>query len=424
MVVDARPHLGDGSGVRRALSLRLPVLIVGVILACTPLSALSAQGGGTTYTIAANGTAIAVDAGRVAPHAISRIEHHASPEAAISGLRFVEANWFFGTDLRPHDGAPRRLRAWLEYPEGRFHAIRWKSGTVLDITAGGHAISEPVSVRIPARARFWTRWVNAGSVVERWPMQVLPAPPAAIGRTDGNTSTDQGAAGAVPVARDDTAFFGPAAILGTVHRRGARGAVIVGDSIAFGSGDVTGSGPDGGSGYVARALDPLFAYTKITRGGQQAADLAGDFDAPKRFIALLRYSDVFFEHGINDLRLGRDPDQLVRDQRTIRSFFDPHAHHWQATLTPRTTSSDGYRSAAGQAAKRDGTMPSLAAVNAAIRAERGPTLQILDAADAAMTGRDSGVWSGPWPPVLDGTHPTSAKAAAIADAIRPAIAGK
>jgi lysophospholipase L1-like esterase len=404
------------------LRLRAPFLLVALIAAGAAVGTAPAQRQDSTYTIAANGTAIAVEAATVAPHATSRVEHHASPEAAVSALRFIEANWFFGTDLRPHDGAPRRVRAWLEYPEGRFHAIRWKSGTVLDIAAGGHAISEPVSVTIPAGARFWTRWVNAGDAVERWPMQVLPAPPATIGRTDGNASEDRGATGGVPIAQEATAFFGPAAILGTVHRRNARGGVIVGDSIAFGIGDVAGSGNAGGSGYVARALDPLFAYTKIARGGQQAADLAADFKAPMRFVALLRYSDVFFEHGINDLRLGRTPEQVLADQRAIRARFDPAARQWQMTLTPRTLSTDAYRSEHGQTAKRDGTMPSLAAVNAAIRAERAPGLHVVDAADAAMTHRDSGIWSGPWPPVLDGTHPTSAKAAALADAIRPTIA--
>lgn len=377
---------------------------------------------GSTYTIAANGTAVAVDVATITPGSISRIEHRASPQAAISDLRFVEANWYFGADLRPHEGDARRLRAWLEYPKGRFHAIRWQSGAVLDIAAGGHAVSAPVSVTIPAGARFWTRWANAGSAVAHWPMQLLPAPPAAIGRSDGNASGNRGDRAIVPVAREATAFFGPAAILGRVHRRGARGGVIVGDSVAFGTGDVSGSGSAGGSGYLARALDPLFAYTKITRGGQQAADLAAESAMPRRFLALLRYSDVVFEHGINDLRLGRTPAQVLDAQRTIRRFFDPNANHWQTTLTPRTLSSDGYRSAAGQTPKRDGTMASLRVVNAAIRAERGATLRILDTADAAMTRRDSDVWDGPWPPVVDGTHPTSAKAAALADAVRPMIA--
>jgi len=314
------------------------------------------------------------------------------------------------------------VRAWLEYPQGRLLPIRWQTGTVLTIAAGGHAVSEPVPVTIPRGARFWTRWANAGGAVIRWPMQMLPAPPAAIGRTDGNAHAGA-SQGIIPIARDATAFFGPAAILGVVRRRGARGGVIVGDSIAFGVGDVADSGAAGGSGYLARAIDPLFSYTKMVRGGQQAADVAGaDNSAPKRFIALLRYSDVLFEHGINDLRLGRDLAQVLRDQRAIRARFDPAARYWQMTLTPRTLSTDAYRSANGQVVKRDGTMQSLAAVNAAIRDERAPGLHVVDAADAAMTHRDSGIWSGPWPPVSDGTHPTSAKAAALADAVRPAIA--
>ncbi|HVJ01406.1 MAG TPA: SGNH/GDSL hydrolase family protein [Sphingomonas sp.] len=400
----------------------MPGLLAGLAAAMAVGAAVPLPQAGSTYTIAANGTAIPADAAAIDAGSISRIEHHASPQAAISDLRFIEANWYFGPDQRPHEGAARRVRAWLEYPQGRFHPIHWQSGATLDIAPGGHALSDPVAVTIPAGARFWTRWVNAGNAVPRWPMQVLPAPPAAIGRSDGNAPGGRGDRAGVPVAQDATAFFGPAAILGTVHRRGARGGVIVGDSIAFGIGDVTGSGSAGGSGYVARALDPLFAYTRIARGGQQATDLAADTALPRRFLALLRYSDVVFEHGINDLRLGRTPEQVLGAQRTIRDLFDTRARQWQATLTPRTLSVDGYRSAAGQTPKGDGTMTSLGPVNAAIRAERGPTLQILEAADAAMTHRDSGIWGGPWPPVLDGTHPTSAKAAALADAVRPSIA--
>lgn len=36
---------------------------------------------GSTYIIAANGTAIAVDAAKIMPGSISRIEHRASPQA-------------------------------------------------------------------------------------------------------------------------------------------------------------------------------------------------------------------------------------------------------------------------------------------------------------------------------------------------------
>lgn len=375
---------------------------------------------GRTTTIAANGTAIAVDTAPVAAGEVSRMEHRASPQATISELRLIDANWYYGGDMRPQNGPQRRVRAWLEYPEGTLHPVRWSTGEVLELGAGENAVSLPVAVSIPRGARFWTRWMNAGAAVSRWPVQLLPAPPAAIGRTDGNARSGERN---IPIARNDTAFFGPAAILGTVWRRDARGAVIVGDSIAFGVGDVSSTGSAGGSGYLARAIDPLFAYTKLARGGQRAADVAGsDADAPRRFIALLSYSDVFFEHGVNDLRLGSSPAQILRDQRTIRARFRNSARKWQMTLTPRTLSSDIYRSAAGQTPKTDGTMPLLATINRAIRAKHGRTLRIVDTADAAMTARNSGIWSGPWPPVLDGTHPTSAKAAALAEAVRPALA--
>ena len=91
------------------------------------------------------------------------------------------------------------------------------------------------------------------------------------------------------------------------------------------------------------------------------------------------------------------------------------------TLTPRTLSSDNYLSAKGQTAKSDGTMAMLATVNAHIRAARAPDLNIINVGDVAMTARDSGLWSGPYPPVLDGTHPTSAKAEAIAVTVRAGI---
>lgn len=374
------------------------------------------------WTIAANGTAIAVDAAEIGPGVTSRIEHRASPQAAIADLRFVEANWYYGPDFQPTPGSPRRVRAWLEYPAGRLHPIRWRTGTTLTIGPAANLMSEPVRMKIPRGARFWTRWSNAGATVPRWPMQRLPAPPSAIGRSDGNAPAS---AGIIATATADTAFFGPSAILGTVRKRDARGAVILGDSIAFGTGDVTASGPAGGSGYPARALDPLFGYTRLARGGQSASDVAGAAsDAPKRFLALLRYSDAVFEHGVNDLRLGRTPAQLLADQRTIRRLVDPRAKQWQMTLTPRTLSDDGYLGADRQTAKRDGTMAALATVNAAIRAEAAPRLTVIDIADAAMTRRDSGIWSGPYPPVLDGTHPTSAKAAALADAMRAQLSAR
>lgn len=369
----------------------------------------------SVFTIAANGTAIAIETGHVDRGAISRIEHRASPQGAISNIRLVEANWYYGQDMAAHDGPARQVRAWLEYPRGKLHPVGWATGDVLTIGRGAHAVSRPVSVVIPSGARFWTRWMNAGLPQTEWPLQVLPAAPAQVGRTDGWGSSQT----AFAPDKDRTAFFGPAAIIGTVWHHDARGAIIVGDSIAFGTGDVSGSGVGGGSGYLARAIDPLFAYTKMTRPGQRAADVAAEASgAPGRFIALLSYSDVIFEHGLNDLRLGRAPAQVGEDQRIIRSRFRRGARKWQVTLTPRTLSNDGYRSESGQTAKTDGTMTSLSAVNGAIRASGSNSLRVVDAADAAMTARDSGIWSGPWPPVSDGTHPTSAKAEAMANALR------
>lgn len=378
----------------------------------------------TARIIAANRTDLPTTAINFAQNTTARRVHYASPEGTIGNLRTIDVGFYVsGADALLYNApAAVTIKRFVEYPSGVFTAVTWGGSPTTVIAPGATVTSDPVALTIPAGAAFHERTVVVSPSPNTMPTMQLPAGAATLGLPDGKIVADMGNTGTI--AADNSVYsFGACAILGDVARTAARGFVLIGDSIAFGQGDVGSTGSRGGSGWIGRGLDPLYPYAKIAVPGQGAAALASVIGGSQfaGLFAALGYTDVIEEHGINDLRVGRTPAQLQAD---LQSLYAPHVGKriYQTTLTPRADSGNGYADVAGQTPRTDGTMPMLASVNAAIRGRQANVTAIIEAADAAMSARDSGVWGGPFPPVLDGTHPTSAKAAAMATIVASAIA--
>jgi hypothetical protein len=210
-------------------------------------------------------------------------------------------------------------------------------------------------------------------------------------------------------------------MVGTIAAANAKSFVIVGDSIAWGEGDVSSVGPKGGSGWIARALDVHgYPYVKIAKQGQQATDYVSTMAPTTSFLGKLSFTDMVCEFGINDLRLGRTQAQVLADHQTIYGQFVGKRIH-QTTLPPRSSSTDAWATLVNQAGKTDGTMASLNTLNAVIRAKPANVNNVIEAADAAMSARDSDIWTAPPAATLDGTHPVSTKAASMAATLAPSF---
>jgi hypothetical protein len=398
--------------------------MLGIGLSLTAVAARRRPSGGaapkTENIVVANRLQVPTVTGGIAANFTSKRQHSASPQGDITDLRCIDVNWYFNSAGALAGGSTTTLKKFVEYPAGVFHQVRWAAATTVTITTLNQAVSDVVissvtgePLIIPAGATFWERTVNAGGTTSgSWPLIELPAMPSAIGTTDGNSTSDLGNSGTINPSASSTNQIGSAAIMGTVLAANARAVAIVGDSIAFGQGDITGSGAKGGSGWIARGLDPLYPYVKLARGGQQAASFAAINAASlTSFIAAIGVTDAIFEHGVNDLRLGRTQAQLTADMANIAGRFAT-PRKWLTTLTPRSDTTDAYATTTNQTPKTDGNMAALTAVNAERRALPAGFTAVLDAADSAMPTRDANIWTAA--ATADGTHPNTAKCAAMA----------
>lgn len=355
----------------------------------------------------------------------SQIQHTAPTAGDISNLVFTDAHWFLNTSFSVSALTPQvTFRKFVEYPQNTFTPILY-SGTTNTTMALAQPMrtSDVLAITIPAGATWWEHIVNMSGASASFCSKELPTTGDLLGVTDCKYTAGAGGTPAHQAAADASArSFGSVLITGTIAGvNGAKRAFVQGDSIAWGQGDVTGSGVRGGSGYPSRKMDALgVPYALFARMGMSAFDLvalaAGGFTATfDAYIALINASasHVINEYGVNDLRLGRTKSQLLADYQTIYGKF-PGKQIVQTTLTPRSTSGNGWTDEAGQAAQTDGNWAALASTNGDIRTGLANVATVMEVADTAMTARDSGIWkSSPtigFVPTLDGTHPTSTMA--------------
>lgn len=373
-----------------------------------------------TVALAANRAQVSTAVGSIAANTTSIREHYSHPDGAITSLKFVDVGWYYDSNGTPVNADSRSIKRYVEYPQGTFTQITWSNATSVTVGAGALVSSDMVGVIIPVGTKFWERTVNLTSTVTNFPLIELPASSVTIGVDDGNDLTDKGNSGTITVSSGVTTF-GAAAVMGTVGVANARSFVIVGDSLAFGFGD-GGIGAKHSSGFLARALDVHgYPYAKITRSGMRATQFLASLAAPTAFINALGFTDMIQSLGINDLKTGsRSQAQLLADHQTIYGLFSGK-RIYQTTLTPVSTSTDGWATTANQTPDPSGTLSQINSINAAIRAVPANVNVVIEVADACMSARDSDIWSAPPVAAPDGIHPNTAKQALVAAAISGSI---
>lgn len=368
-----------------------------------------------TVGIIANRFLAPTATGSVPPNYTSRRSHYAHPDGAISNFKTVDCDFVF-SGITAVAAASRIIKRYIEYPAGVFTQVTWNGGQTTVTLNTGAIVSDPINLTIPAGAQFWERTVNLTNTVSLFPFQQLPASSQTLGSPDGNSATDQGNSGTIAATSTQTTF-GATVMIGDIAVANAKSYVIFGDSIAWGEGDISNTGSKGGNGWIGRAMDAHgYPYLKIAKQGQQAADLVAAPSRVQALLAQMQFTDVICEYGVNDLRLGRTQAQILADHQTIYGYVAGKKIA-QTTITPRSSSTDSWATVANQTAKTDGNMAALNSVNAAIRAKPANVNTVIEAADAAMSARDSGVWKAAPVRTLDGTHPNSVMAAEMGTAL-------
>jgi hypothetical protein len=336
-------------------------------------------------------------------------EHYASPEGAITNLVFTDVNWYFNAAMAVTTSANSiTFRKYVEYPAGVFTPVLYSGGTSATMGVLGQVTSDVLaSVTIPAGAKWWEHTINITGSTVQYPAIELPAQSATLGLTDGKynfTGTPtRGAADA------SVSHFGSAVITGTVSGTSSASAFgIMGDSIAWGQGDITSVGPKGGSGYLSRALDNKWPWFKVAVGGTTAVQMATNSGNAQwnSLLAKILVTDWINEYGGGDLRVGSSVAATETAFQTLYGMFGS-ARTGQTTVLPRTDSTDGYATVANQTPKTDGNWANEVTLNTDIRAGLPNVDYVLESSDRVSSAHNSRVWIAPPVPNIDGVHPNS-----------------
>lgn len=333
------------------------------------------------------------------------------PQAAM--VLPVFNNWYGTADVVGPN--PITIAAAVERSDGVILPFTFGGQHTVTIAPGDYAVPDkplyigaqaaPTSLAATKNAGdygdpkgVWIRTYVSVTAGQKWPLGI-----------DARVTTGEAHNGSVAAAADLTTTgsgavaggaagyqYGPCMVLG---RPKARKPIValVGDSQIEGANDAALT-----LGYAERALRTLgFPMVKVAKGGESASNVAAIAGRRIRFGVLEGCTHAIVNYGTNDLVSNtRTAAQLQTDLLAIWNALDALGIKvYQTTITPRTTSTDGWTSTANQ--KADGTAGStdaarLATVNAYIRSKpalaSGAKLSVLELSDLVSSAHDSGLW--------------------------------
>jgi predicted RecA/RadA family phage recombinase/lysophospholipase L1-like esterase len=294
------------------------------------------------------------------------------------------------------------IKASIEY-NGAVVPVYFSGQRTATVKVGTLLMSDPVGISIPANTQFYVRtFVGVDTLGKKWP--VLTTANTTIGEGY-NPTTDR---------TDDVAFqsflsaslFAPTCILGTASVP-SPSICLIGSSSAFGQGDTTGGeAPYYDYGYLSRFLSNRYGYIKLTRASDALSYFLADHKRRLSLIGTARPTHIIQQLGSNDLTSAANfATMQTRLQTTWDILASTGAKVIQATMTPVTTSTDNWATAAGQTPASSN--PVRTAINDWIRTLPAPLSGVLECADAVETARNSGIWktdgtANKW--TVDGTH--------------------
>ena len=325
-------------------------------------------------------------------------------------------------------GGPLTAALSIEYPAGTFTRLTWAGaaqGTIAD-NAIAYTDMVPLPVTIPAFAKFRIagdyEYLSGGTVPSSgW----VNACDRAMGdEYQVNTTADFTLTSTVLGSGSVQGVF-PQLVLGSSDR------VVwgfVGDSIANGVNDAF-FDPSGGRGLFGRALAESGPHLNYGVNGDRVQYAATNY---ARRLALMQAGGVtsaILQLGVNDLAGGRTSAQILADRASMRAMLAGIVV-FDTTITPQTTSTDVYKTAAQQTVSATSTNTQRTTTNAALRGAVQPNsaglidvVSLLETSTAYEHGpvQDGGVWLPRYIAGSDGTHPNSLAAMAVKPLVQGAM---
>lgn len=335
----------------------------------------------------------------------SRLAYWNETGAGVTRLRVCFANWM-ATAISESDAFnPIQVRAAVEYPAGTMTPLAFGGGMTATIANGvlGESDEAVLATAIPADAQFWVRTYVSVAAGGRWP-QGYQVRTTAGEAADFATGADRSQTGTIANAAPSTRRrgYGPAAIKATGYAGTPRGmaCALVGDSTIMGSTDGS-SDTRGNTGYAARACAGVAPALNLGIAGTKAADnLGASFARRLELIRRAGITHVYSGYSQNDVAAGRSLATLQSNLTALWTMFaDAGLKVVQATSLPRSTSSDGFTTVAGQIATASpagafdgGAASRRSQLNEWLRTVPAPLHRCFDVADSVEPARDAGVW--------------------------------
>ncbi len=213
--------------------------------------------------------------------------------------------------------------------------------------------SDAMSVNLPPGTTFFVRTAASFSAAG---MQLMDYPGAGsrlAGEFDSRSTTlnDQTGAPAV-LANSGGGYWCPVAVLGLVSVPPGGvvpgGVLILGDSIAAGTGDAADA--LGLQGYIQRSLENMVPFVNAARGSTTAAGLALQGDGQYALSIDDGVTDVLLEDGRNDILSLNLPATTVEGfvGQIAARYAQAGKRVWCFTVPPTTQSNDGWTTLANQ----------------------------------------------------------------------------
>ncbi|MXG89901.1 hypothetical protein [Nocardioides flavescens] len=407
--------MGDGETAWADLPSFLHEDAVAALIAdsTTPTTVLR-TGRSAPTSVTARALGRAINTGDTAALQTTRTSHTFVEDAV--GLRVLVTGWGNGEGAQPGD---LTVRAALEYA-GVVTPFTFDGQQATTIAPGSHRVSDPLGVFVTAGSTGFLRAersvAGGGSVLSTAALR------ASLGEgTATSTSAVYGAASGFSVVADEnTPAWAPLAIL--ADGSAGRSVAFFGDSLSNAQRDAV---PEDG-GYLLRAVSPDVGVLRLNGGGGTAGAFIGNgsgADSGRRRLALARHASyAWVEYGANDLNGGAS---LTTIQANLTRLWTALSllglPVWQSTITPWSSSSDGWTTVEGQTPYSK--HPTRIALNDWIRTKPAPLTGFFEVADVVESERNSGKWAltDGAPAATDGIHPSGPTYAKIAAAIRPGV---
>lgn len=307
-------------------------------------------------------------------------------------------------------GAAATITAGIEYPPATFTQVTFSAVPTGTIPNKSVLFSDYIPVSIPSGALFrvWPFWHStAGTLYNNWQNTFLgeavelSATPISD-RSMGGTITNSGAFSYPPIS-----------ILGMTTNASV---IIIGDSIANGSGDTEDSsstitGRDGKVGIIARSLGSV-PFLNMAANGETTG--YPGVNTAARQLMIQKGSHLVGEHGTNDI-FGNNTTEanLITALKAEWALARADQKVFQTTILPRTNSSDAWTTLGNQSQISAPNNTTRVAFNTDLRGGviTAPNLKgFFDVASVFESSLNSGNWLvTPTPPyTADGIHPNVA----------------